>query len=174
VTASADGHSLTAGVVTLRAAMAGDEPFLRELYALGRRDELAVLGWPEPTVRAFCDSQHAIRQRMWRQTSPDAVDMVVVCDGSPVGRLCWLRTQDVIRVIDLATVPAVAGRGIGTRVLSDLLGEADAAGLPVHLHVRTDSPARRLYERLGFTPLETGPADGVYTEMVRPARLTGG
>lgn len=159
---------------SLRPVLSTDEPFLRELYARGREDELAPLGWSEEMVRAFCDSQYTIRERMWRQTAPDAVDMVIVCDGSPVGRLCWDRTEDGIRVIDLATSPAVAGWGIGTAVLKTVLAEADAAGLPVHLHVRADSPARRLYERLGFSADETAPPDGVYLAMRRPAGISDG
>jgi GNAT superfamily N-acetyltransferase len=151
-----------------------DEPFLRELYALGREGELAALGWSEQSVRVFCDGQYTIRERMWRQTAPHAVDMVIVCDGARVGRLCWVRNDDGIRVIDLVTSPAVAGRGIGTEVLTTVLAEADAAGLPVHLHVRADSRARRLYERLGFSEDETGPPDGVYLAMRRPTGISGG
>ena len=43
------------------------------------------------------------------------------------------------------------GQGIGGVVLDRLLGETDAAGLRVELGVLKQSPARRLYERRGFS-----------------------
>jgi GNAT superfamily N-acetyltransferase len=43
------------------------------------------------------------------------------------------------------------GRGIGTMLLTRLVGEAGRRGLPgLSLHVDHGNPARRLYERLGF------------------------
>jgi len=47
-------------------------------------------------------------------------------------------------------------------LLKDLLKEAAAASKPVKLHVLSNSPALRLYERLGFSPIG---GDGVYLEM---------
>jgi len=42
------------------------------------------------------------------------------------------------------------GRGIGSRLLKDLLRRADSIGKPVTLEVMHGNPARRLYLRLGF------------------------
>ena len=48
------------------------------------------------------------------------------------------------------------GRGIGTALIGDLLAEANEGGVPVRLRVlRTDRPASRLYERLGFRSVTT-------------------
>jgi GNAT superfamily N-acetyltransferase len=41
-------------------------------------------------------------------------------------------------------------RGLGAAILTVLLAEADAIGLPVELDVLLGSPADRLYERHGF------------------------
>ena len=53
-------------------------------------------------------------------------------------------------MIDIALLPDHRGRGIGARLLRDVLHEATAAGLPVRLSVERSNPARSLYERLGF------------------------
>ncbi|MCX4750693.1 GNAT family N-acetyltransferase [Kitasatospora sp. NBC_01287] len=60
--------------------------------------------------------------------------------------------------------PARQGRGLGGAVLRELLAEADARGRTVRLNVLQGSPARRLYERFGFT---TESEDAVDVWMVR-------
>ncbi len=50
-------------------------------------------------------------------------------------------------------------------MLREILAEADMAGKPVRIHVEVFNPARRLYQRLGFTQI----ADrGVYLFLERP------
>ena len=45
-------------------------------------------------------------------------------------------------------ISSVTGRGIGRRTIERALDQADG---PVKLHVEYDNPAKRLYERIGFT-----------------------
>ena len=47
-----------------------------------------------------------------------------------------------------------------------MIGWGDALCLPVTLYVEPYNPARRLYERLGFGPIELL---GIYQRMERPA-----
>lgn len=44
--------------------------------------------------------------------------------------------------------PATRGQGIGRKLIDTCLAEADG---DVKLHVEYDNPAKRLYERIGFT-----------------------
>jgi GNAT superfamily N-acetyltransferase len=62
----------------------------------------------------------------------------------------------------LRLLAAYRQAGIGTAILQDLLAEAARAGMPFRLHVTKLNPARRLYERLGFTTLVD---NGVYLFM---------
>lgn len=48
----------------------------------------------------------------------------------------------------VAVSPAARGRGLGRRIIEHAVGRCDG---PVKLHVEYDNPAKRLYERLGFT-----------------------
>lgn len=54
----------------------------------------------------------------------------------------------------LATHPSERGQGTGTQLLRHLQGQAAAQGRPLGLLVEQGNPARRLYERVGFVPLE--------------------
>ncbi|MEJ8670374.1 GNAT family N-acetyltransferase [Streptomyces sp. NBC_01017] len=60
--------------------------------------------------------------------------------------------------------PHLQGRGIGSDVLRELMESCDRDGVLVRLNVLQGSPARRLYERHGFT-IETEDAVDVF--MVR-------
>lgn len=48
----------------------------------------------------------------------------------------------------VAVDPATRGQGLGRRIIEHAVAQCDGA---VKLHVEYDNPARRLYERLGFT-----------------------
>ena len=46
--------------------------------------------------------------------------------------------------------PNARGQGVGEKLMRALIGEAARRGLCLCLSVRSENPARRLYERLGF------------------------
>ncbi len=69
--------------------------------------------------------------------------------------------------LSMALRPGWRGKGIGTRLLSELLRLADAEYDAVSLSVSDGNPARRLYERAGFVAVAT---TGGSTTMVRHRR----
>ena len=52
--------------------------------------------------------------------------------------------------MSIGVKPKARGQGIGEKLMRALIGEAARRGLSLNLSVRSDNPARRLYERLGF------------------------
>lgn len=59
-------------------------------------------------------------------------------------------------IADVATLPEHQGRGLGRRVLTDLLAQIDeAAPAGPYVTLMADAPGRRLYESMGF--VETAP-----------------
>jgi ribosomal protein S18 acetylase RimI-like enzyme len=59
-------------------------------------------------------------------------------------------------IADMATLPEHQGRGLGRRVLVDLLAQIDdEAPAEPYVTLMADAPGRRLYESLGF--VETAP-----------------
>ncbi|WP_019145194.1 GNAT family N-acetyltransferase [Aeromicrobium massiliense] len=59
-------------------------------------------------------------------------------------------------VADMATLPEHQGRGLGRRVLADLLAQIEeAAPAGAYVTLMADAPGRRLYASMGF--VETAP-----------------
>jgi RimJ/RimL family protein N-acetyltransferase len=150
--------------VTRRPETDADTPFLLSLYASTRADELAQVSWPDAEKRAFVDMQFRAQRHHYRAVFPDARFDVLEHEGAAVGRLYTDERDDELRVIDIIIAPAWRGRSIGSAVLAELIDGAAAAGRIVTIHVERFNPARRLYERLGFVPVEEGP---IYTRMER-------
>ena len=71
-------------------------------------------------------------------------------DGSDIGWLMVLDAQDHVELEHLYLRPETQGRGIGTRIIQDLVAEARKGGREIRLSTARINPARRLYERLGF------------------------
>lgn len=146
--------------VTLRPATPDDQPFLLELYASTRIDELAESGWDDNQKQAFIKMQFFARER----SQPRADDQIIVSGGRAIGRMIVDRSESPIVLRDIALLPEYRNAGIGNHLLRDLLKEAAAVGKPVRLHVLAASPAVRFYERLGFTRSGAGD-NGAYLEM---------
>jgi len=144
----------------LREATPEDEPFLLEVYASTRIDELAGLGWSNDQIQAFIRMQFLARDRSY----PRVDSRIIILDGRPVGRMMVDRGESAILLRDIALLAEYRNAGIGSRLIQDLMKEAAAAGKPIELHVVSTSPAVRLYERLGFRSSNAEP-EVAYLEM---------
>ena len=103
--------------------------------------------------------QFAAQHQFYQERSTRTDFLIMLRDAVPVGRLSIARWQDEIRMVDIALLPPYRHAGIGTALRRDLLAEAAVAHTPVRIHVEKFNPALRLYERLGFAPIED---KGVY------------
>jgi ribosomal protein S18 acetylase RimI-like enzyme len=139
--------------VRLRASEPADHPLLLRLFASTREVELAYFGSDDERA-AFVSMQFAAQDRAYRGFCADAEFSVVLVDDEPAGRVVLHREPGAMTLVDIALLPECRGKGVGTRLLTDMMDAADSAGVPLRLHVEGHSPARRLYERLGFEALE--------------------
>jgi len=132
--------------LSLREATPEDEPFLLDVYASTRLEELEGFGWSDEQKHAFIRMQFLARERVY----PRVDNRIILFEGRPVGRILVDRSDDLILLRDIALLTEFRNAGIGSRLIQDLMQEATAAGKPIKLHVVSSSPAVRLYERLGF------------------------
>ena len=102
----------------------------------------------------------------YRRHYAGAAFLIVERESRPIGRLYVHYAPADVRVLDIALVPDARGKGIGRRLLEDVIAEADRLAAPVSLHVSVGSPAQRLYERLGFRALKEDPMN-VFMERRR-------
>ncbi|MEY9872596.1 GNAT superfamily N-acetyltransferase [Streptacidiphilus sp. MAP12-33] len=160
----------------LRPATPDDLEPLVEIRAVAMRPDLERLGRYDP---------HRVRQR-FRDAYDPALTWVIetagstpgaasgstsggtaageTAAGSPAGCVALRPDGGVLWLEHFYLASALQGAGIGTAVLRELLGRCSAKGTRVRLNVLQGSPARRLYERFGFTLESQDPVD-VY--MVR-------
>jgi len=136
--------------ITLRDALPEDEPFLLEVYASTRAQEMAQVPWDDEQRRSFLKMQFTAQHSHYRGQYPDASYSLICRDELPLGRLYVLRNEEDIRILDLTVLPEYRNGGIGTSLLGDILEEAAQSGKRVRIYVETYNPSLRLFERLGF------------------------
>lgn len=97
------------------------------------------IGFSEWTAQQIADSDSG------------STTFVIEVDSRPAGRLRVVRTQEQVELAGIQLSPDLQSRGIGTRIIMDLLTEATDAGVEMTLSVEKDNPrAQALYLRLGF------------------------
>jgi len=123
---------------------------------------LARAPWTEVQKAEFCRSQFDARDVHYRNFFRGARHSIVEIARERVGAMIVARTGATLYLVDVRIAPAFQGRGIGARLLLALQEEARSLGVPLTLHVDSDSRARGLYVRHGFVALGD---DGVTCEM---------
>ena len=127
--------------IHLQQARAEHYDFALHLYLLTMRpyvQELTV--WDEQKQRANFAAQ-------WKREEV----RIMSVDGKDVG---WLQVAELpaeIRLQKFFVSPEYQRSGIGWEILSNLLATWRSTGKKIVLRVLKNNPARRLYERLGFS-----------------------
>lgn len=150
---------MTHAEVAFRAVQDGDAERLLAIYASTRAEELAQVAWDGAQKDAFVRMQFEAQRKFYESEYPGAEFQIILVTGEPAGRLYVHRREREIRIMDIALLPEFRGRGIGTRILENLLAESARTTRPVTIHVESFNPAQRLYERLGFKRIGS---NGVY------------
>jgi GNAT superfamily N-acetyltransferase len=162
VTGGSAAHLVSDAALALRPIQPDDRPFLLAVYGSTREWELALVDWDAAQKAAFIEMQFDAQHTYYQEHYEGAAFDVILVDGQPAGRLYVARSDEDIRIIDVALLPEYCNRGIGSTLVRALQSEAAAAGKRLRIHVERFNPALRLYQRLGFKEIED---KGVYLFM---------
>jgi len=136
--------------MTIRPATRNDQELIRELWT----EFEAELPEPEYLRESWEDAWSDLSQ-----TVREGVALIAEEDGRAVGFVfCVLgdRGRRTAHVTDIYVRPDARNKGIGRALLAEIIDPARSAGLEhASLEVLiSNSNARRLYERLGFMPMD--------------------
>jgi ribosomal protein S18 acetylase RimI-like enzyme len=151
--------------VLLRPATAADEGVLADHLAM-------AADWrPETPLRSGAEVRSVPEFSRYVAGWPGLRDRGVIAEiaeagGPAVVGACWWRflpaddagygfLDESIPEVTIGVHPEHRRRGIGRALLTELIGEAASADVPVlSLSVERDNPARRLYLQVGFVTVE--------------------
>lgn len=140
-----------------------DEPFLFEVYASTRAEEMQLVPWDKTQRDAFLRMQFSAQCSSYSGQFPAADYSLIRLDGKPAGRLIVDRSGPDLLLIDIALLPEFRGAGVGLRLMEQLIEEAVKTQKAIKLHVEKFNRALRFYERLGFKAIADA---GIYLEMI--------
>jgi len=123
---------------------------------------MARVPWTDERKDAFLSSQFHLQYTHYHRFYPGAAYQIVVAGGRDIGRMYVDETPREVRLMEITLLPEFRGRGLGGSLVRGLMQAAGRSGRKVSLHVELENPARRLYERLGFRPVQE---EGVYILM---------
>jgi ribosomal protein S18 acetylase RimI-like enzyme len=131
----------TAEKIELRRATPEDFDMALNLYLVNMKPLTAeLMTWDE-------NKQSTSFAEQW---NVDDVQIITL-ERRNVGWVQADETASEVFLQQLFVLPEYQGRGIGSRVLQTLLKHWESRAKPVVLNVLKNNPARRLYERHGFT-----------------------
>jgi ribosomal protein S18 acetylase RimI-like enzyme len=128
--------------IGFRLAAPDDRGFLADCFLRAMRESITA-------CRGAWDERRE-RDQFERQLS-DGESWIVVLEERAVGFFTLATSAERIVLNTLCISPEHQGAGIGTKVLSHLLAQADARRVPLELSVlRVNARAQALYQRMGF------------------------
>ncbi len=140
--------------ITFRSICSEDYPFLYEVYASTRIEELAPLNWNKDQLDSFLQMQFTAQHKYYQEHYAKAAFDIILLIEQAIGRLYVDRWEKEIRIVDIALLPEFRNKGVGRAILEDILAEGAATGKSVSIHVEKLNPALPLYKRLGFRQVD--------------------
>ena len=134
--------SVATSAIALRPATPADAEFCYQLHKAAMGDNItAIWGWDEQVQHAF--HERAFNPHRWQ---------IITAGQADIGMLDVDYRPGEIYLSRIEIHPGYQGHGIGTRIISALLDEAERKGQDLVLDVLTvNRRAQALYQRLGMT-----------------------
>ena len=92
--------------IELRPISDTDRPFLAQVYASTRKEELELTDWSEAQKRDFLAMQFDAQHRHYQEHYRGAAFQIILHKGQPVGRLYLDHWPEELRLVDITLLPA--------------------------------------------------------------------
>jgi ribosomal protein S18 acetylase RimI-like enzyme len=142
-------------MLTFRLVEKKDDDLIYSIYRSTRDKELTYTNWTELQKRSFVTMQLMAQLIEYQKKYPELLQQIIVHNKKSIGRLYTWESLSEIKIIDISILPEYQRKGLGTKVLQQILNKAIQAEKKVNLHVVFSNPALKLYERLGFKKINT-------------------
>jgi ribosomal protein S18 acetylase RimI-like enzyme len=121
---------------SLRTVRDDDLPWLRDLYASTRAEEMTPVPWPDIAKRSFLDQQFGLQHQHYMAHFGD-VDYLAIehAQRGPVGRYYLQRAAPEHLLVDISLFPSMRGQGLGRTLIETSQREAQTLGRGMQLHV---------------------------------------
>jgi ribosomal protein S18 acetylase RimI-like enzyme len=153
----------------LKPARPDDNDFLYEVFCTTWQDEVAALP-NQNLARHVLRIQHTAQERRFDNRYPGHRRFVVSHDGERVGRFYLFASGSVLHIVDLTLLPQFQRRGVGTRLVRDLMTEASSDGHRVSMCVpRRNGTPLELFASRGFDLVSSDDLDHYFEWTPAPA-----
>lgn len=133
--------------IGLRPAGENDFPFLYALHTATMKEYVEqTWGWDE-----------IFQETRFQETFVPGDTRIITLDGQDIGMLSIEERDAEVFLALIEIAPQHQHRGIGTAVIEKIIADGIRKSKPVLLHVLKVNPAKRLYDRLGFSVVAETP-----------------
>lgn len=132
-------------IITKRPATDADTEFAKNVHHTAYHDVI---------VRQFGSFDEKMQDDFFFKTWKPETHEIIISDGVDAGYFSIESFSDHIFAHELVLLPEFQGKGIGSKLLKEVLRKAKTNNIPVQLQVLKENSAQDLYRRLGFK--ETG------------------
>jgi ribosomal protein S18 acetylase RimI-like enzyme len=132
--------------ISRRQATDADTEFARTTHHAALRDLI---------VRQFGNFDEKMQDEFFAKSWKPETHEIIVNDDINVGYCCITHSPDHIFLSELILLPSAQGKGIGTKIINELIEESKAKNIPITLQVLKENQAQQLYRKMGFKDTET-------------------
>jgi ribosomal protein S18 acetylase RimI-like enzyme len=107
--------------------------------------ELTMIEQMEKAGLCLSNQEHLSRIRSYFDST-----YIIYQSNLKVGMIKYFETQNTLEIVQLQILPPHQSQGIGKTVLNNICSKYEFLDKAIKLKVLKDSPAIKLYERIGF------------------------